>query len=137
MDHVKFKRSSQFTLRKRGQSRHYAMHHFLAITPIIFLFHKSRPEKRAHHAITPTAGDAFLLENFIFSAVFSVRFTHFIPGDPLKYFIGCSADPRFSQTLSSIKKPYNDAINFKSHFFSFHICVYLSLRQKKKHRQMQ
>ena len=34
------------------------MHHFHAITPIVLLFHESRPEKRTNHIITPSAGDA-------------------------------------------------------------------------------
>ena len=33
---------------KGGLSRHHAMHHFRAITPINLLFHKSRPEKRVN-----------------------------------------------------------------------------------------
>ena len=58
MHHVKPKRNSQFTPRKRGLSCHHAMHHFHAITSIICLFHESRPEKRANQAITQTAGGA-------------------------------------------------------------------------------
>ena len=34
------------------------MYHFHAITLIILLFHESRLEKMANHAITPTAGGA-------------------------------------------------------------------------------
>ena len=52
MHHVKLKRNSQLTPRNRGLSMLY----FQAIKPIILLFHESRPEKRANHAITPTAG---------------------------------------------------------------------------------
>ena len=47
MHHVKLKQNW-----KKGLSRHRAMHHFHAITRIILLFHESRPEKRAYHAIT-------------------------------------------------------------------------------------
>ena len=53
MHHVKLKRISRFTLRKGDLSCHHTMHHFHAITPILLLFDKSRPEKRVNHAITP------------------------------------------------------------------------------------
>ena len=45
MNHVKFKRNSRLTPRKRDLSSYHAMHQFHAITPIILLFHESRPEK--------------------------------------------------------------------------------------------
>ena len=54
MHHVELTRNSRFTTRKRGLSRHLAMHHFHAITSIILLFHESHPENSANHAITPT-----------------------------------------------------------------------------------
>ena len=37
--------------RKKGQSRHHAMHHFHAIKLIILLFHELYLEKRANHSI--------------------------------------------------------------------------------------
>ena len=50
---VTFKENSRFTSRKRGLSLHRAMHHFDVITPIMMLFHESRPEKRVNYPITP------------------------------------------------------------------------------------
>ena len=49
---------------KERQSRHHAMHHFHAITQIILLFHESRLEKRANHAITPTPGGASYISSY-------------------------------------------------------------------------
>ena len=40
------------------------MQHFHAITPVIWLFYESRPEKMGNHAITPTAGGASSFECF-------------------------------------------------------------------------
>ena len=60
MHHVKRKRNSRFTPRKTSVPHHDAMHNFHAITSIILLFYKSRPEKRANHAITLTTGGASL-----------------------------------------------------------------------------
>ena len=56
MHHVKHKQNSRFTTRKRGLSRYHDKYHFHPITPIILLFHKSRPEKRTSHAIRRTTG---------------------------------------------------------------------------------
>ena len=82
MYHVKPKRNSLLTPRKRGQSRHHAMHYFHFITSIILLFHESRPDKRATHAITPTTGGTssmMILERpwSIFSRIFFLNI-----GDP-------------------------------------------------------
>ena len=53
MHRVKLKRNSWFAPRKGDLSCHLTMHHFHAITPILLLFDKSRPEKRVNHAIMP------------------------------------------------------------------------------------
>ena len=37
------------------------MYHFHAISSIILLFHKSRPQKKTYHAITPTTESAFFM----------------------------------------------------------------------------
>ena len=59
MHHVKLKRNSRFHAKKKGWVYH-AMLHFHAITPIILLFHESRPEKKTNHAITPSGRGASL-----------------------------------------------------------------------------
>ena len=59
MHHVKLKRNSRFHAKKKGWAYH-AMLHFHAITPIILLFHESRPEKKTNHAITPSGRGASL-----------------------------------------------------------------------------
>ena len=40
------------------------MHHFYAITPNILLFHESRLDKMANHAITPTPGGASYISSY-------------------------------------------------------------------------
>ena len=46
MHHVKFfKKFTIHSMKKGPISRNQVIHHFHAITPIILLFHKSRPEK--------------------------------------------------------------------------------------------
>ena len=43
--HVKLKTKFTVYVKKKGLSRHHAMHYFHTITPITLLFHESRPEK--------------------------------------------------------------------------------------------